>query len=41
MLGLKRLLKVVKGVDIDIEVPLATHYEGSLGEVKVLHHEVS
>ena len=32
MLGLKRLLKILKGVDIDIEVPPATYSE----ETKVL-----
>lgn len=38
MLGLKRLLRVVKGVNIDTEAPPVTHSEQSLGEVKALHH---
>jgi len=38
MLGLKRLLKVLKGVDIDVEVPPARRSEEGLGEAKALDH---
>ncbi|KAF8422469.1 pyridoxal phosphate-dependent transferase [Tirmania nivea] len=39
MLGLKRLLKTLKGVDIDVEVPLATRFKGYWGSEGAFPYE--